>query len=66
MTCMLVGLSGGLAFMFLISTPGNIIAYSTGYFGQRHLLKAGFFTSIITVVILLAVAFTCWKWIGVW
>lgn len=66
MTCMLVGLSGGLAFMFLISTPGNIIAYSTGYFGQRHLLKAGFYANIITVVVLLAVAFTFWKWIGVW
>jgi sodium-dependent dicarboxylate transporter 2/3/5 len=66
MTCMLVGLSGGLAFSLLISTPGNIIAYSTGYFNQRQLFKTGIFANVITVVIILLVSYTVWKWMGVW
>jgi sodium-dependent dicarboxylate transporter 2/3/5 len=66
MTCMLVGLSGGLAFSLLISTPGNIITYSTGYFSQRHLAKAGTFANVMTVGIILLVSYTVWKWMGVW
>jgi len=66
MGAMLVGLSGGLAFMFLISTPGNLISFSSGYFTQKDLLKAGFLANILTLGILLLVVYTYWKWIGVW
>ena len=66
MTCMLVGLSGGLAFMFLISTPGNLISYSTGYFTQKDLFKVGLAANIVTVIVVLITAYTYWKIIGVW
>jgi sodium-dependent dicarboxylate transporter 2/3/5 len=66
MGAMLVALSGGLAFMFLISTPGNLISFSSGYFNQRDLLKAGLIANIVTIGIILLVAYTYWKWIGVW
>ncbi|MGA1820772.1 MAG: SLC13 family permease [Thermoplasmatota archaeon] len=66
MGSMLVALSGGLAFMFLISTPGNLISFSSGYFNQRDLLKAGIIANVVTMGIILLVTYTYWKWIGVW
>lgn len=66
MGAMLVALSGGLAFMFLISTPGNLISYSSGYFNQKDLLKVGLIANVVTIGIILLVAYTYWKWIGVW
>jgi len=66
LTCMLVGISGGLAFMFLISTPGNLISYSTGYFGQKDLIKVGFAANLITILVVLVMAYTYWKLLGVW
>lgn len=66
MGAMLVALSGGLAFMFLISTPGNLISFSSGYFNQKDLLKAGIIANVVTIGIILLVAYTYWKWIGVW
>lgn len=66
MGAMLVGLSGGLAFMFLISTPGNLISFSSGYFSQKDLVKAGLIANLVTIAIVLLVAYTYWKWIGVW
>jgi sodium-dependent dicarboxylate transporter 2/3/5 len=66
MGAMLVGLSGGLAFMFLISTPGNLISFSSGYFSQRDLLKAGIAANGVTVLAVLLIAYTYWKLIGVW
>lgn len=64
--CMLVGISGGLAFMFLISTPGNLISYSTGYFSQKDLLKVGLVANIVSIIVVLAMAYSYWKLIGVW
>jgi sodium-dependent dicarboxylate transporter 2/3/5 len=66
MGAMLVALSGGLGFMFLISTPGNLISFTSGYFNQRDLLKAGFIANLVTIFIIILVAYTYWKWIGVW
>ncbi len=64
--CMLVGISGGLAFMFLISTPGNLISYSTGYFSQKDLIKVGVVANFISIAVVLVMAYTYWKLIGVW
>jgi len=60
---MLIALSGGLAFMLVISTPGNAITYSSGYFSTRDLFKAGFLANIICIVIVFTVAVV--YWIGV-
>ena len=58
---MIVALSGGLAFMFVISTPGNAITYSSGYFSTKDLLRAGVVANLICIVILFAVAIIYWK-----
>ncbi len=63
---MLVALTGGLAFMLVIATPGNAIVYSSGYFKPRHLLKAGVGAHLICIPILLVTAFTYWRFLGVW
>ncbi len=60
-----LGLSGGLAFMFLISTPGNLTSYSSGYFTQKDLFKVGFGANLLTILLVILFAYTYWKWIGV-
>ena len=60
---MIVALSGGLAFMLVIATPGNAITYSSGYFSTRDLLKAGSIANIICIIIVFLVAIG--YWIGV-
>lgn len=58
-----IALTGGLAFMFVISTPGNAITYSSGYFTTRDLLKAGAVANIICILIVFTIATI--YWIGV-
>ncbi len=57
---MLIALSGGLAFMFVIATPGNAITYSSGYFSTRDLLKAGVIANIICIFIIFIIAIVYW------
>ena len=47
--------------MFIIATPGNAIAYSSGYFSSRDLLKAGVVANIICIGIIFIVAIIYWK-----
>jgi len=58
---MLIALSGGLAFIFIIATPGNAIAYSSGYFSSRDLLKAGVVANIACIGVIFLVAIIYWK-----
>ena len=57
---MLIALSGGLAFMLVIATPGNAITYSSGYFSTRDLLKSGIFANIICIGVMFTVAVVYW------
>ncbi|KYK22546.1 hypothetical protein AYK25_07185 [Thermoplasmatales archaeon SM1-50] len=61
LAAMLIALSGGLAFMLVISTPGNAIMYSSGYFSTRDLLRAGFFSNIICIIMIFLIAVFYWK-----
>lgn len=61
LAAMLIALSGGLAFMFVIATPGNAITYSSGYFSMRDLLKAGSIANISCIGILFVIALVYWK-----
>jgi len=58
---MLITLSGGLAFMFVIATPANAIVYSSGYFSSKDMFKAGFFANIVCIIVIFAVAIFYWK-----
>lgn len=57
---MLIALSGGLAFMFVIATPGNAITYSSGYFSTKDLFKAGSIANIICILIIFVIAIVYW------
>jgi len=61
LAAMLIALSGGLAFIFIIATPGNAIAYSSGYFSSKNLLKAGVLSNIICIIIIFLVAIFYWR-----
>lgn len=65
-TSMTIALSGGLAFMLVIATPGNAITYSTGYYSARDLLKSGSLVTLVCILVLFLVALTYWKLIGLW
>jgi len=57
---MIIALSGGLAFMLVIATPGNAITYSSGYFSTKDLFKAGSLSNIACVMVIFFVATTYW------
>jgi len=61
LSSMIIALSGGLAFVFIIATPGNAITYSAGYFTTKDLFKAGSIANIICVFIIFAIAIIYWK-----
>jgi solute carrier family 13 (sodium-dependent dicarboxylate transporter), member 2/3/5 len=58
---MIIALSGGLAFIFIIATPGNAIAYSSGYFSTKDLFKAGTIANFACIAILFVIAIVYWK-----
>jgi len=58
---MLVALSGGLAFMLVIATPGNAITYSAGYYSTRDLLKVGVLANMACICIIFLIAIIYWK-----
>jgi len=60
LAAMIIALSGGLAFMFVISTPGNAITYSSGYYSTKDLFKAGLFANIMCIIIIFAIAIIYW------
>jgi solute carrier family 13 (sodium-dependent dicarboxylate transporter), member 2/3/5 len=61
LSSMLIALSGGLAFVFIIATPGNAITYSAGYFSTKDLFKAGIIANILCLFIIFAIAIIYWK-----
>jgi sodium-dependent dicarboxylate transporter 2/3/5 len=61
LAALLVALSGGLAFVFIIATPGNAIAYSSGYFSSKDLLKAGLVSNILCLMVIFGVAIMYWQ-----
>ena len=60
LSAMLIALAGGLAFIFVIATPANAIAYSSGYFSMRDLAKTGVVANLICIFILFAIAIFYW------
>jgi sodium-dependent dicarboxylate transporter 2/3/5 len=58
---MIIALSGGLAFIFIIATPGNAITYSSGYYSTKDLFKAGTIANFICIAILFIISIVYWK-----
>lgn len=58
-----VAMAAGCAFMMPISTPPNAIVFSSGHLRIKHMVKAGFFLNIVSVLVLLLASFTLIKWV---
>ncbi|MBS3778014.1 MAG: anion permease, partial [Candidatus Thermoplasmatota archaeon] len=58
---LLIALSGGLAFMLVVATPGNAITYSAGYYSTKDLLKVGVFANVVCIAIIFLIAIIYWK-----
>ncbi len=58
---MSIAMAGGIAFLFVISTPSNAIVYSSGYISRMDMIKAGLMTSISLAIILILTAFFYWQ-----
>ncbi|MDG6229583.1 MAG: DASS family sodium-coupled anion symporter [Candidatus Thermoplasmatota archaeon] len=61
LAAMLIGLAGGLSFMFVIATPGNAITYSAGYYTLKDLTKTGIIANVTCIIVLFTVAIIYWK-----
>ena len=61
LSAMIIALSGGLAFMLIIATPGNAITYSSGYFSTKDLFKAGGIANFVCIIILFIIAIVYWQ-----
>jgi len=63
---MTIALSGGLAFMLVIATPGNLITYSSGHFSSRELLRVGLPATLAAIAVMFTVIVTYWKLLSLW
>lgn len=59
-----VAMGSAMAFMLVIATPGAAIAYSSGYLRQVDYLKAGVYLNLVGIAVLMIVAQTWWRLIG--
>lgn len=55
-----------MGFILVVETIPNVVVHSTGRVSQSDFLKPGIYMTIASVVIMVAVAFTYWRWIGFW
>jgi len=60
LSSMIIALSGGLAFVFIIATPGNAVTYSAGFYSTRDLFKVGMLANIMCLFILFTIAIIYW------
>ena len=59
-----VAVSSGLAFILPISSPPNAIAYSSGYYEIKRIIKPGLMLNILTLIIFVLAAIIYWPIIG--
>ena len=60
-----VAIPSGLAFSLPMGTPPNAICYSSGYYGLREALKAGFVLNVASWIAFLLMVKLYWPLIGV-
>lgn len=53
-------------FMLIVETMPNVIVHGTGLVAQRDFYIPGFWATVASIVIVAAVAFTWWRWLGFW
>lgn len=58
-----VAFAASFAFMMPISTPPNAIVFSTGMIKMKEMMRVGLILNLISVAILLLMAFTLLQWV---
>lgn len=61
---MSLGMFTSFAFLLVIGCPPNVVAYSFGYFKASDMLKTGLVAMPVGVLVLVLIALTWWKIIG--
>lgn len=62
--CVLAAVTTLYGFLLVVETIPNVVVYATGELKQQDFWRAGIPLTIWSVIILLAVALTWWKWIN--
>lgn len=55
-----------LGFILVVETMPNVVVESTGRVMQQDFIKPGIYITVASVIIMIAVAFTYWRWIDFW
>ncbi|WP_411842745.1 SLC13 family permease [Salinicoccus sp. HZC-1] len=55
-----------LGFLLVVETMPNVVVHSTGRVTQKDFLWPGLLSTAASIVIMTAVAYTYWRWIGFW
>ncbi|MFM8913895.1 MAG: SLC13 family permease, partial [Flammeovirgaceae bacterium] len=58
-----VALGASMAFMFPVATPPNAIVFSSGHLRMQHMMKAGAWLNVISVLMIYLASLTLVKWI---
>ena len=61
-----VSLTMALAFIFVASSPSNIVPYSTGYFSILDMVKSGIIVTVVTSVLIALSIFTIGSFMGIY
>lgn len=54
------------AYITIFGTPANTIAYGSGFFNSKDLLRAGIFVEIAAMLVMFFVVKYYWSWLGLW
>ena len=58
------GLTSLYGFILIVETMPNLLAHSTGMISQRDFLKPGLYATIISTIVIIILASTWWKLLG--
>ena len=58
-------ISSAFAYLLVVGTPSNAIIYASGYIRSTDFVKAGSLMAVMSIAVLLIMAMTWWKILGV-
>ncbi|TVT27335.1 hypothetical protein FO441_09840 [Salinicoccus cyprini] len=55
-----------LGFLLVVETMPNVVVHGTGRVSQKDFLWPGLWLTLASIVIMVIIAYTYWRWIGFW
>ncbi|GAB7386465.1 DASS family sodium-coupled anion symporter [Bacillaceae bacterium] len=62
--CFVAGLTSLHGYILVVETMPNLIVHSTGLIAQKEFIRPGIYMTILTTLVIVFVALTWWRWIG--